>query len=380
LFAQEVVKNTNFFEEIEYELVNGKLIIPVEIQDKVFHFFFDTGGLLVISPEVKEALELRSIDSGTVTGVNKIKTKIDVVVINQLKIGSLEFNNRKAIISNIFQKHPVTCFEVAGIIGRDFLKNMAIQIDQKNNNITLTDQPHRLNLDKVKAQKLHFNENKVPILPIKVNGKNIKKVLFDSGSDDFISFKTSNIFKYRKRKVYSKEDIVELYGNFSLGIGGTYPSPEKQYHIYVEEFQLADITFEEFYSDISKNSNNRIGSALLDYGILTLDFINKKFYFDKYDKTVQIQKINSFGFKMRITEQNAFVSGVFQDSPAASKGIEVGQKILSIENVLLSQLSNRQRCDFYNNNFPWYDNDQIEVKFIDKFGKIKVISLEKFEL
>ncbi len=380
ILAQKKISNSNFFEEIPYEFVNSKIIIPVEIEGKVFRFFFDTGGLLIISPNLKEKLGLRSIDSGTVSGVNNVKTKIDVVKINQTKIGSLEFNNYKAIVSNVMGKHPVTCFEVDGIIGRDFLKNMAIQLDQKNRKIILTDQPHRLKLDKLKAQKLQFAKNKIPILPIKVNGKNIKKVIFDSGAGDFISFKSNRIQKYKNKKIYQKGDIVERFGNFSLGISGSYPAPEKQYHVFIKEFKIAGIAFEKFYTDISKKSNSRIGTKILNYGVLTLDYINKKFYFQSYDEEIKIKPISSFGFSLRITDQNAIVSGLYANSPAAGLGIEVGQKILSINEVILSQLSNQQRCDFYKQNFPWSEDDQIEVKFLNKFGKIKIINLERFQL
>ena len=379
-FAQTVHKNNNFFEEITYELVNGKILIPVEIQGKAFKFFFDTGGLLVISPRLKEQLNLRSVDSGTVSGVNKVKTKTDVVKIDQVKIGSLQFNNRKAIVSAIMERHPVTCLEADGIIGRDFLKNMAIQFDQRSNKIVLTDQPHRLNLDRVKAQILQFTNNKIPILGLNVNGKNIKKVIFDSGSDDFLSFKTKSIQKYRKRKVYSKNDIVELYGNFSLGISGIYPAPEKQYHVFIKELEFAGTKFKAFHTDISKNSHNRIGTELLNHGVLTLDYINKNFYFQVYEDQHDLKLINSYGFMLRITDQNAIVSGVFSDGPAAKKGIEIGQKILSINNTMLSNLSHSQRCEFYKNNYPWFGQYNIEVKVLNKFGQIKMLNLELFKL
>lgn len=378
--AQKPLKNNNFFEEIGYEIVNGKIIIPVTIQNQTFRFFFDTGGLLVISPNLKEKLGLRSIDSGTVSGVNNVKTKIDVVKINNLKIASLEFNNRKAIVSSVMGKHPVTCFEVDGIIGRDLINNMALQLNHQERKIILTDQPHRLKLDKVKARKMQFAKNRTPVLPIKINGKNIKKVIFDSGADDFISLKTKNISKYKNKKVYMKDDIVSLYGNFSLGISGSYPAPEKQYHIFINEFEIAGIKFNAFYSDISKKSNNRIGTEILKHGVLTLDYINKKFYFEAYKERSEIKRIHSFGFSLRINDQNAIISGIFENSPAADTGMEVGHKILSINDLLLSQLTDQERCDFLLNSYPWKDSNSIEVKFLNKLGQVKVVRLERFEL
>ena len=376
LQGQSKLTNTNFLEKIEYELINGKIIIPVIIEGTKCRFIFDTGGLFLISPEIKEKLKLRTIDTGKVSGVNKVKTKIDVVRIGKTQIGTLNFLNYRAIVGDFLSEYPGHCLEVDGLIGRDFIKNMAIQFDQKNKLLYLTDQPHRFKMDGVKASRLSFSQNRLPLIPIKVNGKNMKKVVFDSGSDDLFSMKTNKIKKYRK-KYFDKDDLIEVYGNFNIGVSGSTPPPRKQYFVKVEELKIAQSRFLNFTSDVSKLSNSRCGTKLLDYGIMTLDYINRKFYFQEYIGKNEIAELHSFGFTIRIKEKNAIIRSIVSESPAAQLGMECGQKILAIDDHILTNFSPEMPCEFLRIGFPWKNKEVIKVKFMNRSGIIKEVDLEK---
>lgn len=57
------IEQSHFFAEISFKEENGKIILPVEIQNKVYDFLFDTGAIAVIDNEVLKNLKNQKVAS-----------------------------------------------------------------------------------------------------------------------------------------------------------------------------------------------------------------------------------------------------------------------------------------------------------------------------
>lgn len=65
-------KATNYFEEIPYQDINGKIIVKVRINQVDYNFLFDTGAPTCISPKILNAI---GIEKGKHDQVNDVNGK-----------------------------------------------------------------------------------------------------------------------------------------------------------------------------------------------------------------------------------------------------------------------------------------------------------------
>lgn len=85
-------------------------------------------------------------------------------------------------------------------------------------------------------------------------------------------------------------------------------------------------------------SVSRIGRDLLNYGTLTIDYINRKYYFDAYSKRLKPARTN-FGFTI-LTEPGKVTAGVvWENTPAQKNGMTSGVEIISINRKKFKHLN-----------------------------------------
>ncbi|WP_316747344.1 retropepsin-like aspartic protease [Pedobacter gandavensis] len=162
VFSQGINYNTgetstkNYYQEIPYESINGKMIVEVKVAGKNCRFLFDTGAPTSISKELALTSGSKNLQMGLISDANGLKDSVLVVLTKSIQIGDLDFNNITAIaLIPEFMK----CWNLSGIIGSNLLRNSIVRIDAAKKIITLTDQADRLNLSKKHSTPLALNNN-----------------------------------------------------------------------------------------------------------------------------------------------------------------------------------------------------------------------------
>ncbi|NET34238.1 MAG: clan AA aspartic protease, partial [Cyanothece sp. SIO1E1] len=262
----------DFLEEIEFEWVRGLIFIPVQIEGKKYRFILDTGGSLSISTAIQEQFSFEQVAVAKVVGINRLSKRVPYVKVPSVRLGSLEFSNYNAIVSD-YSRYPFTCLAADGIIGRDFLKDLILELNLPEKKIKLSDNPEKLSPPKkgeipVKIQR----KTSLPYLKVNVEPFGKEWVIFDSGSDDLFSFKTKTIEQLRQKSKFKQQPVETYFGVTSLGSSGVIPKPMAAYTTYIEKLQLGDAVLEGFYADLSKRSRSRVGTGLMKYGIITVDY------------------------------------------------------------------------------------------------------------
>ena len=120
LKCQEAEKRILDSEEIPFKMVKNTILIPISINNKEYQFVFDTGGILSVSEKIRNDNNLITVDSIEVSGINSQIKHFDRVAISEVKLGALNFKNRKALVVYNNSEYPEYCFEADGMIGRDF--------------------------------------------------------------------------------------------------------------------------------------------------------------------------------------------------------------------------------------------------------------------
>lgn len=357
---------------LQFEFVKEKIIIPVQINNKTYRFLVDTGGIFEISEALQNEFNFNQIESTTIVGINKKEIEIQTVTVPEIKIGNWSFKDRKAIVSDLHSKYPYSCFELDGMIGRDFFDKILLHFDLATHTFRLTENEVDLQLNKDNRTKLKLSRRGLPDVKLKINGKK-EFIEFDSGSGDFYSPKTADVED--KLGETAVDNILSFQGLFSFGITMENIAPTHRYMQKVERFEMANTTFHNFYSQFSKVSAPRIGAGILKYGKVTLDYKNGWFYFEPYSEVSQIEPFTSFGFDIAIENGNYRVKWTLEKSEAHAKGLRSGTVILSIDDQITQNI--QQDCEGYLNGYAFKNKESISVRYLDDQQNEKTIQLTK---
>jgi len=332
----EFVEN-DYFIELPYQKIKGKIIVDVQINNQLLKFILDTGAPTAVSKELSKNLGLEILSNEDITDINRNKVEFEIARINELKIGKLSIINIPAVV---FEEKLITeCFKVDGLIGSNLLRNSVIQFDDKNNLIRISSNIDNLDVSKAKVSEIFIDKQSSPILKIQLGERATEMLLFDTGDDILYSMAYTNMKKFKKTKTFSK--LSESYGSTSIGINGL-EKKSKKYRLSIPELTIQDAMIKNVVSETTTSTNSRIGCRLLQYGLFTVDYKNSKSYFEPYSK-VMVSKELFWEVNPTFIDDQLVIGRIWTKE---FKNLSVGDRIISINDINVENIS---KCDFLSN-------------------------------
>ena len=360
----------HFYTEFKYEWIGGKIIIPVEIEGKKYRFILDTGAPNIISEKLRNNISTEFQKKILITDAYNKKDSMDLVTIPIIKIGGVKYENIPTLISrndtNVFFK----CFDIDGIIGSNLLRNSIIQILPENQLIKLTNEKKKLSLNKKYSTKLKFpDKQSTPYFWVKINAnkKLNEEVYFDSGMDGFYSLSNNHFHVFRKKGMFNV--ITESTGDIGVGILGV-ADPAKYYQIVIPKLILNKTTFNNITIETNNSGNSRIGIKILKYGDVTIDYIDKRFYYEPFIDSVNLEK-KSFGFNP-VYYDGKLIIGIVWDKNLKSE-LKFGDRIIEINGTTVT---NYNLCDLVTHD-RFRKCNTLEMTIINSKGKEKKVVVTK---
>jgi len=365
-FNQGGPTTKNYFEEIPFEDVNGHLFITCEIAGKKHRFLFDTGAPVAISKELANELNAKIIHTTLMTDNYLRSDSTTVVELNGLKLGGITFDHIPAI--NLFPDF-YKCLNIDGVIGSNLLRNSIVNMDSRKHLIIFTDQKNKLQLKAKNSAPMISKQGPQsdPLIQFYIDKKVHTIIAFDTGDSQFIRV---NDYLISQLKPYGVVDSLTAgYGSGGISAFGTQKNTYKAL-FKVAPFTIGDGKFTNLKAISNKDDIPAIGSKLLDYGIVTLDFINGKFYFDAYKTDVDLdQKI--------WTARYGFVDGKLIVAEVWQKGlgtIDQGDQVLAIDGVDYSHIT---LCEYINSKYVLDGKETAVLTVKNGNGDIKNITINK---
>jgi len=356
---------------IPYEEIKEKIIIEGVINGKTYKFILDTGAPMTIFKKLSEELNLAKVNDIELTDANNKKDSVATVILPQIKIGGVTFNNIPTLVST---DSLIVCFGIDGIIGSNVFRNSAVQFSSKNKTVTITDSPRRLQL-KSKPSKLLLNPQSSPYIWLEhkdgANGGR-EQLLFDTGMDGFYDI-SMRIYKEHLEKMTHLNVMAQASGTFSMGIFGAAEASEN-YKFMIPELAINTIRFKNVIAETTYDNYSRIGATLLKYGTVTVDYKRKKFYFETFDDR------NSFDLTEKQWPFNAILNGgklaigIIWDSSLDNK-IKPGDLILKFDGINFEKMT---ICDLMQSGISQINKDKAVITLKDiETGEIKEFEIEK---
>lgn len=374
-FAQNISLNKgntqeqNYYSEIQFEYVNGKIIIPVIINEITYRFLLDTGAPNLITKKLTSILNPKSLQEIKVNDANHNKSSMNVVELPNLTIGNIVFENSVALSSNDENNLVFDCFNLDGFIGSNLLRNSIIQIDIKNKNLIITNDASKLKLNKKKSLTLSLmGIQSSPYIWIKLKGEKSGKeqVLLDTGMKGFYGVSSRNYSLFKDEKIFKL--LAYGTGTESISIFGNSKNTTQQ-SLMLPKIEIANSNFLNISTITTNDDNSKIGIELFEKGTATIDFLNKKFYYEQFENNLDMsEKFSKFSATIL---NNKFSIGIVWDEKLKDL-IYTGDEIIEIND---KNYENYSLCDLINKKSIFKDIEIIKLKIKNRNGEVKTITL-----
>jgi len=363
--------NKNFYTEINYTEVQGKIIIPVVIEENTYHFLLDTGAPNVITYGLFEKINSKSIKTITIKDANNKKMKMHVVSLPFITIGEATFKNIPTIVNHKTTNLIFDCFEIDGIIGSNLLRTTIIQFLPKEKLIKIADNKNKIYYNEKEAIDLFLQgKQSSPFIWIDLKGKSSVKefVLFDTGMKGFYDLSISKYDSYKSKNAFVKNS--EAMGVQSIGLFGP-SNKNKQYRLIVPQLKINNSIFNNVITITTSSNRSRLGSDILKYGNVLIDYKNKKFVFTPFEGSVDLNE-KTLGISPIIIDDKFVVGMVWDDD--LKEIISFGDNIVSINGVSFNEIN---ICDIITKESVFKEKDTLEIEFSDIKGTLRKIKLIK---
>jgi predicted aspartyl protease len=369
-FNQGTLNLKDYYEVIPYQTEIGKIIIPVTINDKTYRFLLDTGAPNLFTPELLKELNITEGDSINVSDSNNQGQKMKFAVVPQLKIGNLIFENQAGLIYNFEEHNLLSCYKIDGFIGSNLLRNSIIKINGTNKTIIITNKIKSLHINKKPIKMKLVGNQKSPYVELKFVGKNKEKasdmVLVDTGMDGLYDMSKRAYTIFEKSKIF--EALYSATGIGDSGLFGAGNSNEQKL-LEIENANLNQQIINNIMVTTTTDDNSRIGLDFLRYGDITLDFLNKKFYFESTNTIDVKEKTPKFNASI---QNNKVVVGLVWDERLKTL-MYTGDEFISVDQIDITNIS---LCDFLKLKKEWKNKDRYILKIKNKEGQISEINIE----
>ena len=369
-FNQGKINDKEYYEVIPYETEIGKIILPVTINNKTYRFLLDTGAPNLFSTELLKEINVAEGASINVNDANNQDQKMKFAVVPQVKIGTLIFENQAGLIYNFEEHNLLSCYKIDGFIGSNLLRNSIIKINGANKTIIITNKIKSLNIDKKPVKMKLVGNQKSPYVELKFEGKNNEKasdmVLVDTGMDGLYDMSKREYTIFEKSKIF--EALYSATGIGDSGLFGAGNSNEQKL-LEIENANLNQQIINNIMVSTTSDDNSRIGLDILKYGDVTLDFLNKKFYFES-TKIIDVKEKTP---KFYTSVQNdKVVIGIVWDEKFKTL-MNTGDEVISVDQIDITNIS---LCDFLRLKKEWKNKDSYILKIKNKEGQISEITIE----
>lgn len=279
------LKAQSYVTSVPYELdVFGKMLIQVNINGHPGKFLFDTGAPTCVTHDFAEKTGVKQLQAIPFEDSNGQVKEMGVGIISHIKLGTINFTR---VESAIWEKgNVIEQFGIDGVIGNTLFGNKVVYIDARKKEISIASDIKALDLctaDTVIPVKMHNDSQGLPIFDLLLDNGEKETVMFDAGAHSAFEIAETSVDKIIKNK--GAILLNTGYGTSSVGSGGIGEKTE-MYRLKIDTMAIGNAKFSNVTTISTSGTLSRIGSQILNYGRVCIDYKNKLFYFFPYSQNI----------------------------------------------------------------------------------------------
>jgi len=317
---------------VPFDLRGHAIIVKVRINEhpKEYNFILDTGAITFINEETANELDL---EQGTEVPTWNDTVKARLVETEIISLGNAKVKNLTTIMFD-FVKY--TGFQkIDGFIGSDFLRFFKVTIDYGSKALTLSldtepirsvDEGYLLKIKKPLPLR-------APMVECRINETFTSDAMIDLGSPHCVVLPLSLLDKL------SGEDIPLIK---SIGIVAKWPqsTTDESCLSRIESLKFGDFEIENIPVIIADVNDILLGEDFLSQFLITINYPAKQVLLLPLDNMQFKHNMFSTGLALEKDDDNrTVVKGFWEGSPADKSGIQVGDEIIEINSINISELA-----------------------------------------
>lgn len=281
-----------FRTSVPYEEENGKLLTTIVVNGVAGRFLIDTGAPCCLSADFAEKVGAKLGKAQGATDSNGRLLQTQMLRIDSLRIGRGTLRRVSALR---LEKGGITdVFGVDGILGYNVFRMGIIKFETQSRHFIFTSTSEELGLKEEFATPLIDDPYLALIaLPFRAkdsNETNTDTVMFDAGAVDFYEMSMRSYQRLRSTAVV--ETMGSAEGVLSVGAAGM-ELPSWKYRIKIGVVPLSGLQFTNVTSITTDAAESRLGTMLLRYGDVAIDYVRRKFYFLPHGKNTSATNDNA---------------------------------------------------------------------------------------
>ncbi len=349
LRSKSDIVSKNFTVTQKFDYPRRLIVLPVNINGKIYRMIFDTGASsTIVSREVADQLNLKTRGRIKTRDSRGQSYKLDMAILESVKIGEVEFTDILTTVIDWPENSVLKCMVPDGIIGNNLIRHANWLVDYKDSSLTLSDR----DLSKPGMFEIPMKYGNVrPFLDITIDSTEIKDILLDLGSTGSLDISKKVFKEADQESLFNDYTHCEIIDGSTQGIFGHKTDSSFQYQI--PRFQIGELSIYNAIAEIELK--NKIGNSILKKTRLMLDYQNEKIGFLPYDSSVVIKPKNLFGFIPSTSGDSIYIASILKDGNVWKKGLRYGDKI-EILNMELKSLEYCQFIEFLISEFIYLDS------------------------
>lgn len=336
--------------KIQIEYKKNLPLINVTLNNKEFTFLLDTGAPTVISKEIYNFLNLKPEFQKNVKDANNKSERQVYTIIPKMNIQGIDFYDIGCIVLNL-EAQEFKCYGIDGIIGANQMAKAHWLFNYKEQTVSLL--PFESKIDST-LYDFYFNiktkAQKTPLVYGETIGIN-EEFTFDTGYTGNIkmNIKVDSLNKIKEVKKYYGVTSVSAYGGDISKTNAIFKS---------DSIKLSSKTF--YNEGIATGNSNLIGNTFFENYQFLIDWRNRKVYFKEIKNQPKKNVFRTYGFSYRFLDKKATVVLIEERD---NFPLEIGDEIISINNVDFVNLSDSEICNLYLNfNTDEFNSLNIKIK------------------
>ncbi len=276
-FNKYTVSPQTYTITIPYENINNKMVVTINVEGKQRRFIFDTGASNIITNAVQQELKAPLITSLPVRDAGGKRDSMDMVRVASFNLNGVTFGNVPALVT--LDAGMFSCFGADGLLGSNMFSKSVVRIDSRTHTMLVTDDIANAGVNDSDEMNMQLDMQSRPYVWVRFTKKVRQQVLFDTGDGKLYTINNAHYSKLKPEEVF--QTTGQSFGSSSYSLHGRDANTET-YRIAIPQLMVGKGVLTHIDAITSPGSDSRMGSKLLDYGVVTLDFPNKKFYFEPF--------------------------------------------------------------------------------------------------
>lgn len=359
----------NYYTEIEYQDIRWTPIIKVTINGKEYRFALDTGAPNTITKALFDVIKPKILSKIPIHDSNDNVDSLNVVNLSEITVGGVVFNDIPTVVPK--DMFFFDCLKIDGFIGSNMFRNSIVQFSPKNRKIILTDQLEKLNLNQNQSTDLFLTQMQSnPVVNVKLIGKGSGTIptLFDTGFAGFFDIALTHFGYAEQAEIFNV--LGKSIGRTNMGLYGV-GDKTKQYRLRVPDLSINGAVFKNVNVNTTAGDDSTIGARLLNFGVVTVDYKNRKFYFEPFEPTVDLLE-GMFPINYMPKDNKVFIEMVWDEQ--LKEKISVDDQVLAIDDVDYTNIS---MCDFLLKTDLYEGKNQAILTLKTPGGTVKKVTINK---